>query len=92
MAELEARFETDPSQGWQRPLAAGETFVLGRHPGDGGWPTEWDNFISRQHASMTWDGQKVSGVINPGPESIPIKTVTIDFATWTVRLEAEGRG
>jgi adenylate cyclase len=59
MAELEARFETDPTQGWQRPLAVGESFVLGRHPGEGGWPTEWDNFISRQHATMTWDGSKL---------------------------------
>src|SRR5947199_10859420 len=65
MAELEARFETDPSQGWQRPLAVGESFVLGRHPGDGGWPTEWDNFISRRHASMTWDGAKLLVVRQP---------------------------
>lgn len=65
MAELEARFETDPAQGWQRPLTAGETFTLGRHPGEGGWPTEWDNFISRQHATMTWDGQKLQVARKP---------------------------
>jgi adenylate cyclase len=56
MAELEARFESDPVHGWRKPLSAGEAVILGRHPGDGGWPTEWDNFISRQHATLTWDG------------------------------------
>jgi adenylate cyclase len=56
MAELEARFESDPNHGWRKPLPAGDAFVLGRHPGEGGWPTEWDNFISRQHATLTWDG------------------------------------
>jgi adenylate cyclase len=56
MAELEARFESDPVHGWRKPLQPGEAIVLGRHPGDGGWPTEWDNFISRQHATLTWDG------------------------------------
>jgi adenylate cyclase len=56
MAELEARFESDPAHGWRKPLVPGEPIVLGRHPGDDGWPTEWDNFISRQHATLTWDG------------------------------------
>jgi adenylate cyclase len=55
MAELEARFESDPVHGWRKALPAGEPVVLGRHPGDGGWPTEWDNFISRQHATLIWD-------------------------------------
>ena len=56
MAGLEARFESDPVHGWRKPLPAGEAIVLGRHPGDGGWPTEWDNFISRQHATLAWEG------------------------------------
>jgi adenylate cyclase len=65
MAELEARFETDPQQGWRKPLPAGEAFLLGRHPGDGGWQTEWDNFISRQHATLTWDGTRLSVARKP---------------------------
>ena len=59
MAELEARFETDPALGWRKPLPVGEPFVLGRHPGDGGWPTEWDNFISRQHATLVWEAGRL---------------------------------
>ena len=45
-----------PTTGGARPLPVGEAFVLGRHPGEGGWQTEWDNFISRQHATVKWDG------------------------------------
>ena len=65
MAELEARFESDPNQGWRKPLPPGEAFLLGRHPGDGGWQTEWDNFISRQHATVTWDGTRLSVARKP---------------------------
>ncbi len=65
MAELEARFETDPALGWRKPLPVGTPLVLGRHPGDGQWQTEWDNFISRQHATITWDGTKLRVVRRP---------------------------
>ena len=64
-AHHEARFETDPAQGWQRPLAVGESFILGRHPGEGGWPTEWDNFISRQHATIQWTDGKLHVTRSP---------------------------
>src|SRR5438874_5858341 len=58
MAELEARFETDPSFAWRHALPAGP-FVLGRHPGEGDpWATPWDNFISRKHCTVQWqDGR-----------------------------------
>jgi len=65
MAELEARFESDPAQGWNKPLPVNEPLLLGRHPGDGGWATEWDNFISRQHATILWDGVKLKVVRKP---------------------------
>ena len=64
MAELEARYESNPSLGWRRTLPA-EPVVLGRVPGDGGWATEWDNFISRQHATLTWEGNRLHVARNP---------------------------
>jgi adenylate cyclase len=54
MAELEARYESNPEYGWRRSLP-GEAVVLGRLPGDDGWATEWDNFISRRHATLRWE-------------------------------------
>jgi hypothetical protein len=38
---------------------------------------------------MNWDGKQVTGLINPGPDAIPISSVYVDYATWTVRIEAE---
>ena len=40
---------------------------------------------------MSWDGKKVSGVINPGPNSIPLGDVAVDFSNWTVRIQATGK-
>ncbi|MBI4329818.1 MAG: hypothetical protein HY673_00885 [Chloroflexi bacterium] len=27
---------------------------------------------------MRWDGQKITGLVNPGPDAMPIKTATLD--------------
>jgi hypothetical protein len=41
---------------------------------------------------MSWDGQAVTGLINPGPDAIPLTGVTVDWSTWTLHLEAERPG
>ncbi len=38
---------------------------------------------------MSWDGKNVTGLINPGPDAIPITSVFVDVSTWTVRIEAD---
>ena len=68
MAELEAKNEQG-GYGWRKPLPA-EPFILGRHPDDKNWATEWDNFISRRHATLNYkEGklhvQKLSSAGNP---------------------------
>jgi hypothetical protein len=37
---------------------------------------------------MQWDGQKVTGVINPGPQAIPISSAELIPAGWRVTLAA----
>ena len=32
----------------------------------------------------------ITGTINPGPNAVPIAAATLDPATWSVRIEAEG--
>ena len=60
MADLEARYENDPQFGWRRKLPD-TPILLGRHPGTpDGWATEWDNFISRQHANLKWADGKLT--------------------------------
>jgi adenylate cyclase len=68
MAELEARNEQG-GYGWRKPLPP-EPFILGRHPDDRNWATEWDNFVSRKHATLHYrEGklhvQKVPTAGNP---------------------------
>jgi hypothetical protein len=40
---------------------------------------------------MSWDGKKVGGIVNPGPNSVPLGDVSIDFSSWTVRIQAAGK-
>src|SRR5262245_41643872 len=64
------------------------------HPLTGTWAGDWGpTATQRQHLTfvMNWDGKNVTGVINPGPDSIPIGSVFLDVTNWTVRIEADGK-
>ncbi|REK17389.1 MAG: adenylate/guanylate cyclase domain-containing protein [Planctomycetota bacterium] len=56
MADLIAQ-GADWQDRWRRALAAGQCVVLGRAPS--GWPAAWDDRISRRHAELCWDGQRL---------------------------------
>jgi hypothetical protein len=64
------------------------------HPLSGTWSGDWgltaDN-RSRITLVMNWDGKAVTGTINPGPDAITLGRVTVDYAKWTVRIEADGK-
>lgn len=62
------------------------------YPLTGTWTGDWGaTATQRTHITlvMNWDGKKVTGLINPGPDSIPIASVYVDVGTWTVRIEAD---
>lgn len=62
------------------------------HPLTGTWSGDWGpNAAQRTRVTfvMTWDGDKVSGIMNPGPNSSPIGSVFVDVTNWTVRIEAD---
>ena len=40
---------------------------------------------------MQWDGQKITGVINPGPEAIPISDARLIPEGWRVTIAARTR-
>jgi hypothetical protein len=40
---------------------------------------------------MNWDGKEITGILNPGRNSIPIQKATLDPNTWTLRFEAEAQ-
>ena len=63
------------------------------HPLTGTWAGDWGAAGGqRTHITMVmnWDGKAVTGVINPGPDAITLSAVSVDWATWTVRLDAKG--
>jgi hypothetical protein len=39
---------------------------------------------------LQWDGQKISGVINPGPDAIQISDATLTPEGWKVAIAAQG--
>jgi hypothetical protein len=63
------------------------------HPLTGSWHGEWHT-ASEKHPLlfyMKWNTKAVEGTINPGPHAMPLKSVTLDPSTWTVRFEADGK-
>ncbi|HEX3726820.1 MAG TPA: FHA domain-containing protein, partial [Pirellulales bacterium] len=67
MADLIAQ-GADAEHRWRRTLLVGRAVTIGRAPN--AWPTSWDDRVSRQHAEVTWDGQRLrvrqlAGARNP---------------------------
>ena len=40
---------------------------------------------------MEYDGKQVTGMINPGFDSMKLQKVILDPATWTVQFESEAK-
>jgi hypothetical protein len=40
---------------------------------------------------MQWDGKNVTGLIDPGPDAIPLKVAVLDSTKWTVHMEADAK-
>jgi hypothetical protein len=62
------------------------------HPLVGTWRGAWGPSAQQQNDVtfvMEYDGKTVTGVINPGFESMRLQKVTLDPAAWTVRFETE---
>ncbi len=67
-------------------------FAQQGHPLTGTWTGDWGGTPTDRHQVtivMNWDGKKVSGTINPGPDAIPVSSVYVDVTNWTVRIEAD---
>lgn len=61
------------------------------HPLSGTWLGEWgsgddSNFLT---LILTWDGQRLSGLANPGPDSTEVDSVLLDSSSWTVTIDTD---
>jgi len=73
-------------------LVVAPGFAQQGHPLTGTWSGDWGPTSTERHQVtlvMNWDGKNVTGLINPGPDSIPIVSVFVDPTTWTVRIDAD---
>lgn len=62
------------------------------HPLTGTWSGDWGPSATERHQVtlvMNWDGKNITGLMNPGPQEIPLSNVFVDVTNWTMRIEAE---
>jgi hypothetical protein len=77
-------------------LLVAATFAMGAlaqvgHPAKGSWSGYWGTSEAskrRMLLVLDWRDRQISGVINPGPNQVPIDKADLDVDTWTLRLEA----
>ena len=70
------------------------TFAQEGHPLVGTWSGDWGPTPTHRNQVtlvLNWDGKNVTGIINPGPDVIPIKVATLDSTKWTVHIEADAK-
>jgi hypothetical protein len=70
------------------------SFAQEGHPLVGTWSGDWGPTPTHRNqvtVVMNWDGKNVTGIINPGPDVISMKIVTLDSTKWTVHIEADAK-
>jgi hypothetical protein len=73
-------------------ILAAAAFAQQGHPLTGTWSGDWGASPTDRHQVtfvLNWDGRNITGIINPGPDSIQISSVYVDATNWTVRIEAD---
>jgi hypothetical protein len=73
---------------------AGPTLAQEGHPLKGTWVGDWGP--SKDHRNpvtvfLDWDGKNITGIINPGPEAIPIQKAQLTPKGWLVHWEADAK-
>ncbi len=63
------------------------------HPLKGSWIGEWSGNTALGDfvlIVMDWNGEEVTGMINPGTDNIEIDNVELDPSDWSVEISADG--
>jgi hypothetical protein len=61
-------------------------------PLTGTWSGDWGTSAKEQDRTqttliMSWDGKKITGLVDPGPDSANFKVATLDSSKWSVHFE-----
>jgi hypothetical protein len=73
-------------------LLLAPVFAQEGHPMTGTWHGSWGpDAKNRTDVTMvlTWDGKTISGLVNPGPDSVKLKQATLDPSQWAVHFELD---
>jgi hypothetical protein len=79
-------------------LVSGSSLALSAqegHPLVGTWHGTWGPNAKERHdvtLVLEFDGKALTGMMNPGPDSVRFDKVTLDPATWSVHMEATPKG
>jgi len=63
------------------------------HPVKGSWIGVWESNESHGEdvlVILDWNGEAITGIINPGTDNIAVEEATLDPDGWVVRIEASG--
>jgi hypothetical protein len=69
-------------------------FAQEGHPLTGSWHGDWSPSAGQKNRivmALKWDTKNVTGILNPGPRSAPLKIVTLDAEKWMVHFEADAK-
>jgi hypothetical protein len=64
------------------------------HPLKGSWSGDWGpSATNRTHVLLDigWDGKALNVVVNPGASATTLPKTTVDFNTWAVHFEGDGK-
>jgi hypothetical protein len=73
-------------------LLTGSASAQQGHPMVGTWQGYWgvdDSDSNFMTLILNWDGKELSGLLNPGPGSTELGSMTLDSSDWTVTLETD---
>jgi hypothetical protein len=64
------------------------------HPLTGTWYGDFGSSPTQRYdltVVLNWDGKATKGIINPGPDVVPVRVATLNSTNWTVHFEADAK-
>lgn len=75
-------------------LIAGSSFASAADPLTGTWVGDWGPSPGDRNqvtVELKWDGQKLTGTVNPGPNAVELQKTSFDANTGAVHMEADAK-
>ena len=61
------------------------------HPLVGSWHGSWGDKHSDVTLVMSYDGKKVSGLLNPGADAVKLAEIQLEPSDWSVHIAFDGK-